>query len=104
VVGDAGASELLAELVLEAGHGLVVAFPAAEDEAELDTEAEVGGVYALRLLAPGVVGAGAVVVCGEFIVATTMMTRLRGHIGEVRHGGQWQWSSGCWVVMRREQK
>lgn len=103
MVWDTGAGELFADLVFEAGHGLVVVFPAADDEAELDAEAEVGGLYAWRVLTPAMMGAdraGSVVVRLGFIVATDVAARLRCHKGEVRHGGQW--SRARSRVMRRE--
>ena len=87
MVGDAGAGQLGADLVFEAGHGLVVTLAAADDEAELDAEAEVGGLRALGCLVPFLVGDSPVARWG-FVVTPAEVFRLRGDEGEVRHGGR----------------
>jgi hypothetical protein len=69
----------------------MVEHAAADHEAELDAEAEVGRLDALGFLAAVMVGAGLVVVRLGLLVAiveTAVAAGLGGHKGDVRHGGQ----------------
>ena len=108
VVGDAGARELVADLVFERGRVGVVAAPAADDEAQLDAEAEVGdgwlGLdddYGASTVVVAMVGPGT----GRGVVRPVRPVPvpaggLISREAEVRHGGYENVDKLCEVVSR----
>ncbi len=85
VVGNAGAGQLGADLVLESRGGLVVALAAAENEAEGDAEEKVRDVAGRGRWPLANVGAGTPVGLGLIVASKGGL----GRVDEVRHGGQW---------------